>query len=342
MKVIRMSAAVLAVLTSASIGSAQDAQLELAAIGGAAVAPDNTILVVSQPVKTELVYFDTVAGKELKRVKVEFQPTELVWGDKVIFAAQKSSGQVHILDADSGKEQAVAKAGSSVRNLVVAKGVCFASTDNREVYAIDVKGAATKTDAQGTFISADPKGAFVYTVIDGKARTDLMKYAVDGTKLKKAATLEGKTGSSLQNVRAVRAGYEGKLVGVVAGGGWADVDRKRHYGVPMYDAEDMKTQVGDLDTGAYPSGCVFHPALPLVFASNDKQGAVYGAKSLAPGQKITAPGNGAPTVLAFVGHGQKLAWGASDAGKDRGVLKFFKLDLTKEQEDELKKAYAGK
>ena len=24
-------------------------------------------------------------------------------------------------------------------------------------------------------------------------------------------------------------------VGVIAGGGWTDVDRKRHYGVPLYD-----------------------------------------------------------------------------------------------------------
>ena len=87
MKVIRTSAALLAVLTCANIGWAQDAQFELAAIGGAAISPDNTTLVVSQTTKTELVYFDTVAGKETKRVKVEFQPTELVWGDKAIFAA---------------------------------------------------------------------------------------------------------------------------------------------------------------------------------------------------------------------------------------------------------------
>ncbi len=341
MNVIRMCAATLTALALANSTWADD-QFELAAMGGSAVSPDNTILVVSQTTKTELVYFDTAAGKELKRVKVEFQPTELAWGDKVIFAAQKSSGQIHILEADSGKEQAVAKTGNSVRNLVVVKGVCFASTDNREVYAIDAKGASTKTEAQGTFISADPKGAFVCAVIDGKARTDIIKYAVEGTKLKKAATLEGKTGASLQNVRSVRVSQDGKLVGVVAGGGWADVDRKRHYGVPLYDTEDMKTQAGDLDTGAYPSGCAFHPVLPLVFAGNDKQGAIFSAKSFAPGQKVTAPGNGSTTVVAFVGQGQKLVWGSSDVGKDKGVLKFFKVELTKEQEAELKKTYPGK
>jgi hypothetical protein len=342
MNVIRLSAAVLAALVLTHCARADD-QFELAAMGGSAVSPDNTILVVSQTTKTELVYFDTVAGKELKRIKVEFQPTELVWGDKVIFAAQKGSGLVHILDADSGKEQAVAKAGSSVRNLAVVKGVCFASTDNREVYALDAKGGSTKTEAQGTFLSADPRGTFVCTVIDGKARTDIMKYTVDGTKLKRVATLEGKTGASLINVKSVRVGYEGKLVGVVAGGGWADVDKKRHYGIPMYDATDMKTQNGDLDTGAYPSGCAFHPVLPLVFASTDKAGAIFSAKSLAPGQKVTGPAHGTITVAAFVGRGQKLAWGASEFGaKDKGVLKFIKLELTREQEDDLKKAFPDK
>jgi hypothetical protein len=87
MNVIRLGAAMLAALVFVSAGRSDD-QFDLAAIGGSAVSPDNTVLVVSQPAKTELVYIDTVAGKELKRVKVEFQPTELVWGDKVIFAAQ--------------------------------------------------------------------------------------------------------------------------------------------------------------------------------------------------------------------------------------------------------------
>jgi PQQ-like domain len=339
MNVIRMSTAILAALVLANSARSDD-QFDLGAMGGSAVSPDNKTLVVSLTAKAELVYIDTLAGKELKRVKVEFQPTELVSGDKVIFAAQKNSGLVHILDADSGKELAMGKTGNSVRNLVVAKGVCFASTDNREVYAIDAKGNSTKAEAQGTFIAADPKGAFVCTVIDGKARTDITKYTVDGTKLSKAATLEGKTGASLQNVRGVRVGQDGKLVGVVAGGGWSDVDRKRHYGVPMYDAVDMKTQNGDLDTGAFPSGCTFHPVLPLVFACNDKQGAIFSAKSFAAGQKVTAPTNGSTTVLAFVAQGRKLAWGSSD--KDRGVLKFTNVELTKEQEDELAKGFPGK
>src|SRR5438105_7682078 len=88
----------------------QEARFDLPAMGGGAVSPDNTTLVVSLTNKTELVYFDTQAGKETKRVQVEFQPTQLVWHDTILFAAQKGSGLVHILDAASGKELTMANA----------------------------------------------------------------------------------------------------------------------------------------------------------------------------------------------------------------------------------------
>src|SRR5438128_748327 len=84
----------------------QGATFNLPAMGGFAVSPDSTTLAVSLTAKTELVFFDTVAGKETKRVTVEFQPTQMAWGNNVLFVAQKSSGVVHILDATSGKELA--------------------------------------------------------------------------------------------------------------------------------------------------------------------------------------------------------------------------------------------
>jgi hypothetical protein len=324
----------------------QDAKFDLPAMGGFAVSPDNTTLVVSLTAKTELVFFDTVAGKETKRVTVEFQPTQMVWSDKAIFAAQKASGQVHILDPDSGKELATGNAGGPIRNLVLVKGICFASTDGRQVFAIDAKGKSTKTDAQGSFIAADLKGAFVCTVIDGKARTDVMKYTVAGTKLQAAGTLQGKVGASLINVQGVRISADGKQVGVVAGGGWSDVDRKRHYSVPLYSTADMTSQLGELETGAFPSGCAIHPVLPLMFACTGKDGSVFSAKSYAAGEKFSAPrethGAGSPSVLAFVAQGRKLAWGTSDAKSGVGVLRFYDLELTKDQQAELNKAFPSK
>ncbi len=140
-------------------GQGQEAKFDLPSMGGFAVSPDNLTLVVSLTAKTELVYFDTQAGKESKRVTVDFQPTQLAWHEKTLYAAQKSSAQVHILDAQSGKELATGNAGGPVRNLVAAKGICFASNDSRQVYAIDAKGRSAKTEAGGSFIAADPKGA---------------------------------------------------------------------------------------------------------------------------------------------------------------------------------------
>jgi hypothetical protein len=313
-------------------------------MGGFAVSPDNATLVVSLTAKTELVFYDTLAGKETKRVTVEFQPTQMVWGDKVLFVAQKASGIVHVIDATSGKEVGSGSAGGPVRNLTLAKGICFASTSNREVAAIDATGKLTKTAVQGTFIAADGKGDFVYTVIDGRATTDVTQYAVDGAELKGTGLFFRSLRTSLVNVQGVGVSGDGKQFGVVAGGGWTDLDKKRHYSVPLYSTEDMKSQLGELETGAYPCGMAVHPVLPLLFACNGKQGAVFSAKSYAPGQKFKAPretpGAAAPSVLAFVGKGQKLAWGTT-AG-DTGVLKLYDVQLTKDQQAELQKAFPGK
>src|SRR5207245_6002996 len=105
-----------------------------------------------------------------------------------------------------------------------------------------------------------------------------------------------------------------------------DLDRKRHYSVPLYGTDDMKSQLGEMETGAYPCGMAAHPVLPLMFACTGDNGAVYNAKSYVAGQKLTATsktaGAATPSVLAFVGKGQKLAWGTSSKG-DAGVLKIY-------------------
>jgi hypothetical protein len=316
----------LVVAMSAGRSNGQEAKFQLPAMGGFAVSPDGSTLVVSLTAKTELAFFDTVAGKETKRVTVEFQPTQMAWGEEVLFVAQKSSGVIHILEAGTGKELNKGNASGPVQNLVVVKGICFASTTGREVYAIDAKGASTKTSAQGTFLAADPKGAFLCTVIDGKATTDITKYGIDGTKLNRGETFRSLR-ASLINVQGIKITSDGKAFGVVAGGGWSDTDRKRHYSVPLYGTEDLKSQLGELETGAYPCGFAVHPDLPLLFACTGKEGSVFNAKSLAPVEKFTAPresiGAASPSVLAFVAKGQKLAWGTSNA--DSGVLKFYDL-----------------
>jgi hypothetical protein len=319
--------AVALLLANSSYG--EDTKLDLPAMGGFAVSPDGATLVVSLTAKAELVYVDTGAGKEGKRVSLEFQPTILAWGDKVLFAAQKGSGVVHVLDADTGKELASGKAEAPIRNLVVVKGICFGSTTNRQVFAIDAKGTTTKTEAQGTFIATAPKSEIVYTAIDGKATTDVYKYTVKGTKLTKEKEFFRSLRTSLVNVQGLQVTADGKAFGVVAGGGWADQDRKRHYGIPLYDTGDMKSQLGELETGAYPSGFIAHPDEPFLFACTGSEGSLFKAKAFTSVQKFTAPvkaaGAAPPPVLAFVAKGKKLAWGTNS--KDTGVLKLYDLKL---------------
>ena len=55
------------------------------------------------------------------------------------------------------------------------------------------------------------------------------------------------------------------------------------------------------------------------------------------GQKLAAPrdvaGASTPSVLAFVGRGQRLVWGVT--ANDVGTLRFYNLQLTPEQQAEL-------
>src|SRR6516162_2993981 len=60
--------ALAAVLVLADRSRGEDIKLDLPAMGGAAVSPDGATLVVSLTGKAELVYIDTVTGKEGKRV----------------------------------------------------------------------------------------------------------------------------------------------------------------------------------------------------------------------------------------------------------------------------------
>src|SRR5262249_26239951 len=93
--------------------------------------------------------------------------------------------------------------------------------------------------------------------------------------------------------------------------------------------EDMKSQLGELETGAYPSGFIAHPVEPLLFACTGKQGSTFKAKAYTSVQKFAAPkeapGAAPPSVLAFVAKGKQLAWGTHS--RDSGVLKLYDVDL---------------
>ena len=153
----------------------------------------------------------------------------------------------------------------------------------------------------------------------------MTKYAVEGTKLTAQKEFFRSLRASLINVQGVQITADGKAF--VAGGGWADQERKKHYGVPLYNSEDMKSQLGELETGCFtPCGFAVHPDQPLLFACTAKDGSIFNAKSYVSVQKFTAPKEANPSVLAFVGKGKKLAWGNNSG--DSGVLKFYDLKET--------------
>jgi hypothetical protein len=93
----------------------------------------------------------------------------------------------------------------------------------------------------------------MYTVIEGKATTDVTKYAVNGMDFVTTDHFFRSLRASLINVQGMGVTGGGKTFGVVAGGGWADLERKRHYSVPLYSTDDMKSQLGELETGAIPA-----------------------------------------------------------------------------------------
>jgi hypothetical protein len=313
----------LAALLSAPI-HAQDSRLDLAGIGGFAVTPDNVTLIIAVTSKTELVYYDTVAGKESKRVKVEFQPTRMALSGNVLFVAQKGSGIVHILDAANGKELKTAKTGAPIKDVAAlsAKPIAIVTNANREVYVVDDKGGSSKAaGVQGDYVAVDPSaGAFICTTVNGRVRSDLFKYVVDGKELKSGENMPG----AGVNISGLAVSPDGQQVAVVAGGGYVEQgSRKRHYSVPVYSTSELKTMLGEMETTPYPSGVAYHPTQPLAAAMNGGSGSLFNTKSFAGTKKIEAAKAGTVTVLAFVGKGKKLAIGTTNG--DVSTVTFMEI-----------------
>src|SRR5262245_43550816 len=104
--------------------------------GGFAVTPDLVGLVVSQPESVELVYFNTLTEKEVKRVEMDFKPGALAIKEKTLFAAGKGSSVVYQLELNSAKEQKQFEIpGDAISRIAVhpTKPLLFASTSSFQV-----------------------------------------------------------------------------------------------------------------------------------------------------------------------------------------------------------------
>jgi hypothetical protein len=171
------------------------------------------------------------------------------------------------------------------------------------------------------------------------------------------------------NGRELAVSPDGKKVAIVGGGGVQGDNGKRVYAIPFYETADLDTQIGQVETGAYPKNVCFHPVLDLGAAEkSDGELTLFNTRSLAPIKTIPPPTrSGTSTeaiLLTFGGRGTKLVYyhggtgsgqsarptrnpgkgkasapaaPATAAAKDQGQLVLIPLELTDEDRAALAK-----
>ena len=364
-------------------------KLPLPAPGGWVLSPDGETLIISSPKTAEIIYIDTTKEKEVKRVKVKFQPAALALRSSSLYAVAKGSSMLYVLDAQSGqsKEQ-IRVPGETLVQLAChpSIGPLFATNDQFEVFALKTGySKLEKTEAQGNFLAVGPKGDFLYTgtqkpikevlvlsrgprnsVNVGVAKTNInstiVKYSLKAEKMEPLAM----KGNAAINGRALAVSADGQKIALAGGGGMQGKSGKHVYAVAVYDTGDLETQLGQVETGAYPSNVSFHPVLDIGVAEKsggDRELVLFDASSFAVIKTMafkTRGGAASETgLLAFGGRGTKLIYyppgipvaprnspgragsrARSGAGQDQqGQLHFIPLELTEEQKAELAKAF---
>ncbi len=358
--------------------------------GGWVLGPDGETLIVSSPKTAEIIYIDTSAEKEIKRVKVKFQPAALALRGSALYALSKGSSLINVLDAQTGQSRKQIRVpGEKLARLAChpATGPLYATNDQYEVIAIDTEtGKSEKTEAQGNFLAIAPKGDFLYTgtqkpikdvlvlsrgprrsvnvgVTKTNINSSIIKYSLNGKKIEPVAM----KGNASINGRALALSADGQKIAMVGAGGLQGKDGKRTYAIPVYDTGDLETELGQVETGAYPSDVSFHPVLDLGAAEKfggDKKLLLFDASSLVVSKSMAIKTRGGPAsdagLLTFGGRGTKLIYypsgsnaapprrlaGAelalrgSGSGQDQqGLLYLIPLELTDDQKAELAKAF---
>jgi hypothetical protein len=335
--------------------------------------PDNTTLIVSVPSAAQLVYYDTVANREIKKVNVDFQPTVLALQGRTLFAGARGSAIVHALDADSGKESGTINIpGPPLQALAChpAQGNLFAANTENRVFCLNPQqGTATPTTARGAQLAVDPQtGAFLYTgtpipfrdqmeVRDGPGgsliftfdkkggRATLLKYAIQDTALKLVA---GNDNGAI-NGKGMALSPDGTRLAMAGGGGWrSKTDPKANYAIAVFGTADLQTMLGQVEVGPFPENIAFHPALDLGVAQRggpETQLLVFQGKSLAVRQTLKAPGGFGGLdqgLLTFGGRGTKVIFsGSAGPGGGNRTLHFYPLELGDEDRAALARAYGG-
>ncbi len=260
--------------------------LPLPAPGDWVLSPDGETLIVSSPKTAEIIYIDTSKEKEVKRVKVNFQPATLALRGSSLYAVAKGSSLLYVLDAQTGQSKEQIRApGDTLVQLAChpSAGPLFATNDQFEVLALKMgTSKLEKTEAQGNFLAVAPKGDFLYTgtqkpikdvlvlsrgprnsVNVGVAKTNInstiVKYSLKAEKMEPVAM----KGNAAINGRALAVSPDGQKIALVGAGGMQGKNGKHVYAIAVYDTSDLETQLGQVETGAYPADVSCDPVLDL-------------------------------------------------------------------------------
>lgn len=336
-------------------------------VGGVVSAADNKTVIVSVPAQGKLHFIDTIAGKEIKTVDLDFQPAALAVQGKHLFATTKGTAKVSVLDAESGKvTKTIALPGDPVDNLGChpAKGLLYAVNQKYEVFSVDIeKGTFQKTKGRGHMLVVDSgEGKYVYTGIQkpiqdvlivedlggdkfkissaqANTRALMLKYAIDGENLKLVAAND----NAAVNGRAMAVSPDGKLVAMAGGGGWRSLNSpKANYAIAFFDTAKMKDVSGQFETGPYPNNIAFHPVLDLGAAYNSKEVILFNTKSYVKKEAFKATGKNFnhPGYMLFSGHGTKVVFCSHfGATKKSSVLQIFNVPIDAKDQERLDKVY---
>jgi DNA-directed RNA polymerase subunit RPC12/RpoP len=113
--------------------------LHLPGIGGWLLAPDGITLIVALPAQAKLIYIDTLAHKELKRVAISFKPDRLAVQGKHLVVSVQGSNTLHILDLDSGADKKEVEFQGAITDMVChpRKGPVFVAASQGRISAMD-------------------------------------------------------------------------------------------------------------------------------------------------------------------------------------------------------------
>lgn len=330
---------------------------------------DDKTLVVSIASKGTLIYFDTLADKELNRVEVDFQPTFMAAQGDQLFVATKGAATIHVLEAATGKELKEIKLPGEPLQAVAChpkKGYLYAVNLNHEVLVVDVAaGKVVKTSARGQLLAVDPvAGKYVYTGIQkpigerliiqqgpGKEliislaatniRAVMLKYQVDGQGLKLVAGND----NAAVNGKTMAVSADGTKIAMAGAGGWrSKTDPMSRSGIAVFDTGKFDSTLGQIETVGGPYGIAFHPVLNLGAALGvDSKGKVnlFNTKSFVEKDSFFVADGTHPGFFSFGAKGTKLIYCSKPGagGASETTIEFIPLTLTDADRALLKKAY---